>query len=347
MNNLNLYFEDDFICNYNSSSVWSKLKDKTIMISGATGLIGSTLIKAIKYYNGNYNLNCRIIALVRDVEKGQSLLGEDGIDFIVGQVESPFDFSDNIDFIIHGACPTESSYMVKNPVELINTSVLGTLNLLRLAHKKNSGFLFLSSMEVYGEVKKESLLREDDLGYINPLITRSCYPESKRTCEMIVSAYAKEYGVDAKSIRLAQTIGPGIKYTDTRVFAMMARSAIEGKNIILRTKGESKHSYLYVTDAISAIIHVLMEGEAGKSYNASNPDTFCSIYQMGVMVANEFGDGRCEVKIESTNTNIYPKTTFLNLDITSISTLGWTPRVGLREMYSRLIDYMKEIRQNM
>lgn len=344
MSDIKNIFVDDCECLYKCKFIpWERLCGKSILISGATGLIGSSLVRALDHYNTEYGLNCCVIALVRDTEKAKKLFGE-RITLIHGNVESKLDLAADVDYIIHGACPTASAFMISNPVEVIKASILGTMNLLEIAKDKGATFLFLSSMEVYGEVKTEELLCEDDLGYVDPLVIRNCYPESKRMCEAIVASYAKEYGIDAMSIRLAQTFGPGIDYSDKRVFAMMARSVIEGHDIVLKTKGESRHPYLYTSDALSAILTVLLKGEAGKSYNAANASSYCSIYEMGEMVANEFGDGKCQVKVSNDDSSMYPNTTYLNLDISAITALGWKAEIDLKEMYSRLIEYMRMIR---
>ena len=117
-------------------------------------------------------------------------------------------------------------------------------------------------MEVYGSPKNEDLLSEEDLGYLNPLNVRNCYPESKRMSESLVASYAREYGIRSMSIRLAQTFGPGVEYGDKRVFAEFARCAMEKKDIVLLTDGKSKRCYLYTMDAVSAILTVLLKGEA-------------------------------------------------------------------------------------
>lgn len=336
-------YKDEFQGIFDDFSVEiTKLNKSNLFITGATGLIGSTLIRALTWLNQEKKLNCKIIALARDINKAKTFFGDD-VTYIQGDVETIVDVPDNIDFIIHGACPTSSSFMVSNPVEVIKSSVLGTVNLLEIAKTKKASFLFLSSMEAYGEVKVEDLLDEDTLGYVNPLIIRNCYPESKRMCEAITAAYASEYEINAKSIRLAQTFGPGISYNDKRIFAMIARSVIERNNIELKTKGESRHPYLYVTDAVSAILVVLLKGEKGKSYNAANPASYCSIYEMAQMVATEFGKGEIEVKIGNEGTNIYPNTTYLNLDVSAIEALGWRPTKNLKDMYRKLIEYMLDV----
>ena len=221
----------------------------------------------------------------------------------------------------------------------MQTAIWGTKNMLEIARQHQvKGFLYLSSMEAYGTVQSEKKLNESDLGAIDLLNVRSCYPESKRVCEMMCTSYAKEYFVPAKSIRLAQTFGPGVSIDDSRVFAMMARCAIKHENIVLLTKGNSKHPYLYTADAVSAMLCVLLKGKAGETYNAANPQTYCSIYEMGQIVVSKISEGAIEVQIAESNENLkYPATSFLNLDIERLSSLGWSPQNTLEEMYVKMI----------
>lgn len=326
-----------------SNIPWDMLKNKTIFVSGATGLIGSALIRVLSYMDKRFDLGCKIIAGVRDSQKAKEMLPEQ-ITLVFSALESPICVDEKVDYIVHAACPTQSSFMISNPVELIKTSIYGTMNLLELAKDNDASFLYLSSMEVYGEIKDEEPLGECRLGYIDPLVIRNCYPESKRMCENIIASYASQFGINAKSIRLAQTIGPGISYNDGRVFAMMARCAIENKDIVLRTKGESKHPYLYVYDAITAILVALLCGHAGKSYNAGNSKTYCSIFEMGDMVIGTFGNNSCRVRIEESNSGAYPVPSYLNLDCRELEALGWKPIYDLKEIYENLIIYMKRIK---
>jgi UDP-glucuronate decarboxylase len=324
---------------------WEDLKNKTMLVTGGTGLIGSTLIRSLLYVNEKNQLNLHIVALVRNKQKAAQVFGNtthNFLEYVVGTVEDFPKITRHIDYIVHAASPTASKFFIYNPVETIKAGVLGTINLLDLAVKENvSGFVYLSSMEAYGKITEEVDLTEDKLGYINPIDTRSCYPECKRLCEALCNAYAKEYGIRATSIRLAQTFGPGVARDDVRVFAMMARCALEKNDIILQTKGTSKHSYLYTVQAITAILTVLLKGEHGQVYNAANPKTYCSIYEMGEMVAQEITGGEIKVRVnENGNTSLYPDSSFLNLNIDKIKGLGWKPDGDLKIMYQKMIKQM-------
>lgn len=331
---------------------WEKLRGKHILITGGTGLIGSTLIRGLMYAEQKKKLGMQIIAIVRSMERVRAVFSAEEIDsacidFICCDLDHAIELKGTADYIIHGASPTASAYFASHPVETIKAGICGTMNLLDLAVEKQSeAFLFLSSMEVYGKVEREDLLEENCLGFIDPLKVRSCYPETKRLCETLTASYASEYGVRAMSIRLAQTFGPGVLYDDKRVFAMMARCAMQGEDICLLTRGRSKHPYLYTAQAVTAILCVLLNGSAGSSYNAANPDTYGSIAEMGEMVAEKFGQGNISVVFANNeDTSKYPEESFLNLSIEAIRQLGWKPEYDLAYIYQRMIEQMKVEKQ--
>lgn len=324
---------------------WDKLRGKTIFITGATGLIGFNLISGLVYADMKKNLDLKILALVRDygkaVEKySEHLQDSKCLEFLVGDVVNLPEIEKNVDYIIHAASPTASSFFIEKPVETIKTAVIGTTNILDLAKKMNvKGVIYTSSMEIYGSPKTEDALSEEDLGYMNPLLVRNCYPESKRQCEALCAAYASEYHVPAMSVRLAQTFGVGIEKNDNRVFAEFARCAMEEKDIVLLTDGSSKRCYLYTMDAVSAILAVLLSGEPGTAYNAANPETYCSVKEMAEIVANTIGKTKIKVEIaeDKEKSKKFPPPHFYNLGIERIMELGWRPSRNLIEMYQRMI----------
>lgn len=319
-----------------------KNKEEVFLITGATGLIGSTLVK--KILDTGESGNIKIIALVRSMEKAQNVFaeycGDERIRFVVGDVENLPEIDGNIDFIVHGANPTSSRYFIEKPVETLHTAINGTDNLLKLALEKNvKSFIFLSSMEVYGIPEKGTKVTETDSGSFNTTITRNCYPLSKQICENMCCAYFKEYGVPAKIARLTQTFGQGVNYNDGRVFAEFARCAIERRNIILKTKGETERCYLYTEDAVSAILTILYHGENGEAYTVANEDTYCSIYDMASMVADMYGI-KVEILEQDVASQGYANTLYMDLDTSQLQRLGWKPKVGLEEMYNRMIEDM-------
>ena len=122
---------------------------------------------------------------------------------------------------------------------------------------------------------------------------------------------------------------------------MMARCALNGTDIVLNTTGESKHPYLYTAEAITAILTVLLKGENNSCYNAANPMTYCSIKEMGELVASKIANNKICVRINKQNTEgYYPPASYLNLDVSKINTLGWKAKVDLEEMFKRMIEKM-------
>lgn len=331
---------------------WDNLNGKRILITGATGLIGSTLVMALLYYASNCENPPQVLALVRNPDKAARILGKPLIDsanliLVVGDVEHPVKIEGKVDYIIHAASQTSSLGFVNYPVETIRTAIAGTENLLNLAvEKQTSGFVYLSTMEIYGCPENDEKIAEDHATNLNTMSVRNCYPESKRLCENLCSCYSKEYGINIFVVRLSQTFGPGVQYKDNRVFAEFARCLIEKKNIILQTSGDTKRNYLYTGDAVRAILYVMLYGKNGEAYNAANEDTYCSIYEMASMVAQELGNGAISVerKIDQDISKFgYAPTLHMNLNTAKIQTLGWRPKWNLSEMFRRMIDALKEV----
>ncbi len=206
--------------------------------------------------------------------------------------------------------------------------------------------VYASSMEAYGDGNAEpgldNLLNESQVGYVDPLRVRSCYPEGKRMAEQYCCAYAAEYGVPAMVVRLAQTFGPGIPKSDGRLFAMCARNALAGEDIVLKTTGASTRMYLYTADAVSALLTVMLKGEPGCAYNAANPSTYCSVREMAEMVASLAPDGSVQVRCAIDPDAPYPPEHHLPLDVSRLQALGWAATQDLPGMYRNLMAYLED-----
>ena len=256
---------------------WNIFKNKSFLVTGATGLLGAQIVKSLLYANEKLGTNINIIALVRNENKAREMFSNDAnISYICQDIVNPIKYDGNIDFVVHTANSTSSASFVNEPVETIDSIITGTNNLFRFLKEKNtSSIVYLSSMEVYGDIPitREEKLKEDDYGYINILKPRSSYQEGKRAAECLCSAYTHEYGLPIKIARLAQTLGSAVNYNDNRVFAMFARNIVEKKDIVLKTKGETVRSYCYITDAVVAILSMLERGKDGESYNIANSKT--------------------------------------------------------------------------
>lgn len=317
---------------------FSLFKDSSVLVTGATGLIGKALVHHLS------SLGAKIYACSRSSEKFKACFhGSDNIIPVYGDICTLDISSLNVDYIVHAAGTTTSKDFVEKPVETIRTAVGGTLNILdQCKNKKLKGFVFISSMEAFGITPTDNRdIRETDLGYIDVMSVRSSYSESKRLCENLCVSYSSEYSVPAKVIRLAQTVGPGVSYTDKRVTVQFAHSVIESKDIVLRTEGKTKRPILYIDDAVSAILTVLLKGKAGECYTAANPETFCTIRETAEAIIHELAQDKIKLVFDLDPNAGYAPDICLNLNVDKLKSLGWEPKVGLVESYRRLIESLK------
>ena len=328
---------------------YEKLNGKSVLVTGATGLIGVSLIRAMLCICRVRNIDITIYAMIRNEKKADDiykrLKKRKNLKFIVHDITEPLNLHEKVDYIIHCASITASKVMVEKPVEVLDTAILGTKNLLQLAKEQSvESFVYISSMEMYGKFDEPNCeVTEEKIGYINPLSVRSNYPESKRLCENMCIAYMFEYGVPVKIARLAQTFGAGILKEENRVFAQFAKSAILGNNIILHTTGLSEGNYCYTRDAVTAIFTIMLFGTNGEAYNVANPKAHMTIRDMAFMVANELAEGKIKVEFDIPKSNIYgyAQDTKMILNAEKLCKLGWKPEVDIKQMYERLISSLK------
>lgn len=307
-----------------------------VLITGATGLIGSLCVKAF-LKSGDIH----VIGLARNSDKVKSMFPEDkNLSFVYQDIISPLSDEIECDYIVHTANSTTSKYFMTNPVEVIESIYTGTKQVLNYALKhKVKGIVYLSSMEVFGEVHTEARLSEEQLGYLDIQNIRSCYSESKRLAELLCKSYAEEYGLPVCVARLAQTFGAGIPKSENRVFAQFARSSVMGRNIVLHTNGQSMGNYCYTTDVIKALILLLKEGKKGEAYTVVNEETTRTIKEVAQMVAENFSDGCSKVifDIPENNRYGYAPATKMKLSSKKLRELGWKPEFSLKEMFERMI----------
>lgn len=328
-----------------------ELKGSVILVTGATGLLGSQVVGMLACLNRLQHTDIKIIAFARNKEKAERMFGhlaERGdVHIRIGDINAPLPDIGKINYIIHGASATSSKYFVTNPVETIKTAMDGTTNILEYAKQQMSlkGVLYLSSLEVYGTpAAGKKFITETDYGYIDPTSVRSSYSEGKRMVECLCASYAKEYQVPVKIARLSQTFGPGVEYNDGRVFAEFTRCALEQRDIVLHTQGNTVRTYCYTKDAVNAMFYILLRGNAGEAYNVSNMETAISIREMAELVCKEIGDSHMSVRIEipeDIGSFGYNPEMIVCLDTTKLETLGWHATTDLKTMFLRMSKGMK------
>ena len=321
--------------------LYEELRGKSIAVTGATGLLGSCMTHCLLELNREKDLHLQIIAIVRNLEKAKRLFQDAPIIYKV------YDFSqqealaldEKADYLIHFASPTASQYFVTQPVETMLTGLYGTEQVLKLAREQGmDSLVYVSSLEVYGSVYDDTdSLTEDKQGYIDPMQARSSYPIAKRAAECLCHAYAKEYATPVKTARLAQTFGAGVAKDDNRVFAQFARNVINGEDIVLHTTGELSRCYCYTTDAVEAILYILLRGKDGEAYNVANEESYISVIDMARFLCKNFNSSIKPV-IELKEGMGYSPMTKLRLSCEKIHQLGWAPKHDLHAMFDKLIQ---------
>lgn len=327
-----------------------ELEGSTILVTGATGLIGKSIINRILEKNKELSNKIQVIAYIRNVEKFKHIFRNESsqnLSYIVSDIKDIIKIEQKVDYIVHCASVTASRSFLKIPVETIKTSLIGTENILELAKEKQvKRVIFLSSMEVYGISNDDCKITEKDGVILDLSNVRNCYPESKRMCESMCISYYHQYSVPVIVLRLTQTFGPGVEYDDNRVFAEFARSIVEEKDIVLRTKGETKRSYLYTEDAVDAIFIALIKGSNGEIYNVANKNSYCSIYEMATLICQLSCNKKSKVRVDvdkDISEYGYAPTLKMNLDTSKIEKLGWKAKTELPDMFENLILYMRKI----
>ena len=317
------------------------LSNKTILITGSKGIVGSGIIKWILLENAERGLNCHIIASTRDKFKIPSYVeADDNIEYCTFGKEIEECAGKQIDFIVHSAAPTSNKVFQSQPVESLSVIVDGTKRLLELAKEHKSTMIYLSSEEAYGTPDAEKPIKEDFVGAINSLSTRSCYPLGKKVAELLCRSYYEEYGVDIRIIRPTVILGLWQEYDSVKVEAEILRCILENKNLYMKSDGSTKKCVIYSLDAVSAVLLVLTKGQAGEAYNATNPETYSSVKDRAYTAFKEFNPN-VTIDFATVDTSIqsgYLPKRALCEDISKISALGWRPYADMTYIYALDIE---------
>ena len=322
-----------------------EVRDKSFLVTGATGLIGSCIIDLLMECN-NLGYNNNVYALGRSAKKLQDRFSnyiDSPLFHIIEQnIIEPIDADIKFDFIFHGASNADPGSYAKYPVETMTTNFLGTNNVLEYG-KSHPGckLLIMSTFEVYGD-KGQDIYIETDSGVIDINAIRSCYPESKRSVEILSRCYNNEYDVDVRVARLSSIYGPTMAIDDSKAHAQFLKKAINGENIILKSKGLQKRTYTYVIDAVTALMCVMFKGLPGEAYNISNENSVASIAEVAYTCA-EIANTRVSYDMPSElEARGFSKPQNCILDNSKLKELGWEGRYsikdGLFETYNILLQ---------
>lgn len=330
---------------------WEKLQNKSILLSGSTGLIGSFLVDVLLEKNSQDGLNCTVYALGRNKKKAMDRFSKYTDDphliFIPYDVKLPLKMNDvgTIDYVLHLASNTHPMLYATDPIGTITTNLIGAQNMLGFSVDHNTArFLFASSNEMYGENRGDvEFFDEDYCGYINCNILRAGYPESKRCSEALCQAYKQQKGLDVVIARLTRSYGPTMSMTDTKAVSQFIKKGIAGEDIVLKSEGTQYFSYTYMADAVSGLLWVLLAGENGEAYNVADESGDIQLRDLAANIAEISGKNVIFEIPDAVEASGYSKATKARLNGAKLKRLGWIPQYNIRTGMERTISILKSL----
>ena len=327
---------------------WDKLSGKSVLISGATGLVGSFLTDVLLQKN-QAGLNCRVYALSRNADRAAARFSrwkdDPNLVFIPYDINLPFVRDDlgTVDYILHLASNTHPLQYSTDPIGTITTNIIGLNNMLEFAcAHKATRFAFASSNEVYGENRKDvEMFTEDYCGYINCNTMRAGYPESKRCGEALCQAYKSQKSLDVVIPRLTRSYGPTMLMSDSKAISQFIRKGIAGEDIVLKSAGTQYYSYTYVADAVSGLLTILLNGESGEAYNIADEASDITLRDLAAIIAETAGKKVIFELPDAVEAAGYSTATKARLDGSKLKTLGWSPRYDIKGGLERTIAILK------
>lgn len=342
---INKIIDDDAEQIIQENNGLTELYGKSVMITGASGMIGSYFVYTLMKLNEKFGAKIKIIPLVRNVDKlDNQVIDNEDVYPIIQDVTDRINFEEDLDYIIHAASPASPKIMKEKPVETNFANTVGTANTLLLAkEKKVDGYLFISSREIYGKpLNNQKYFTEDSFGLIDQLVPRNAYAEGKKAAENMCVGFNQEYGLNTKIVRLAHTYGPGMSIYDGRVQADFLKNLVNGENILLKSDGSSIRTYTYVSDAVSAMFKILLKSK-DMVYNISDERNEVSIRELAENIVEISADKNLKLifDIEDDN-NGYAPFKFGILSSEKIhNELGWKAKYSIKEGFKRTYDFLK------
>ena len=334
----------------NSLPFLHELEDKTVMITGAAGLICSAIVDIFIRYNERYKKKIHIFAAGRWASEMQDRFGvfveKDYYTFI------SFDASkmDNClltpcDYVIHGASNAYPSLICNEPVETMLSNIFGMKSLLDYAKDYSAKrVLFISSSEVYGQKADNQPYHEHEYGYIDLLNSRNSYAVGKRAAETLCASYMAEYGVESVIVRPGHIYGPTASKKDNRVASSWAYCASHGEDIIMKSDGKQLRSYCYCLDCASAILTVLLRGENGKAYNVSNPNSIVSVKSIAEALTQLSSSKLVLQQASEEEKKVFNPMINSSLDSKRLEALGWRGLFDIKRGLAHTVSILKEVK---
>lgn len=340
--------EEDLEDIYSRNIPWERMENKTVLLTGAYGMLASYMMFMLMYLNEKKGMHIRIIAQVRSVEKFEKRFGDIAhypyLKVCTDSLDENLRIEEEINYIIHAASLASPQYYSTCPIEVLKPNVIGTYHLLEFAaEKKAEGFLLFSSSDIYGVVQGVDTIAETNYGSMDTLDIHNCYSESKRMAETMCKAWYHQKGVPTKIARIWHTYAPTMDIeNDPRVFASFAKNIVHNQDIVMKSDGSAKRSFCYIADAIAGYFTVLLCGENGQAYNVCNSEAFCSIGELAETLTGIYPEkGLQVVRQERKKEDNYVENTVANYippDNSKLRSLGWYASYDIPTGFKRVIE---------
>ncbi len=326
---------------------WYQLDNHSVLVIGASGLIGSYMIDVIMQHNDEYDAGIDVYAMGRSQAhleaRFERYQHNERFHAVVGDVTQPLPPTLRVDYIVHAASNTHPRQYATDPIGTIMTNLLGTQQVLdyAVAHPVQR-ILFLSSVEIYGE-NRGDVERFDELysGYLDPNTLRAGYPEGKRVSEALCQAYIAKHDLDVVIPRVCRTFGPTMKLNDSKASSQFILNAVAGKDIVLKSEGTQHYSYGYVGDVVSALLFLLVSGKNGAAYNIAVPEFDLHLKELAEKIA-ALSSSRVVYDLpDETERAGFSKATKALLDASKLESLGWHAMFDLQTALQHTVDILK------
>ena len=343
----NEIYENEIADIANYSIDWKRISGKSILITGASGLLGTGIIDTAMFRNKVYNDNIQIYAVSRDKNKAEERFGDYWAQrlfhFVQADVNQPLDVDADIDYIIHAASNTHPQLYARDPIGSLMTNIEGTKNVLEFGRRKNvKRVLFLSSVEIYGNALKENdIFDEKYCGYLDCNTLRAGYPEGKRAGEALCQAYREKYGMDIVIPRLSRVYGPTMRMDDSKALSQFILNAVNGEDIVLKSEGKQRFSYVYAADAVRALFLILFDGVDGAAYNIADTHETLQLREIAKILA-EISDRQVVFDLPNeVEKKGFSRAQTAVLATDKIQKLGWKAQYDMENGLKRTVEIMR------
>ena len=343
---MNILITEDAASIANLNLPWNFLKDKTILITGANGYVPQYFVHGFLKRNDLFKTGIKVIAMCRNQEHAANRFaeyeGREDFELYIGDVRNKVEYNSKVDFVIHAASPAGQKSRYEDPIATFDTNVFGSKNMLEFALQKQAEFLFLSSIDVYGKQNAANRLKEDSYGNLDPLDTRNIYSCAKRAAETLCNAYIQK-GLICKIARPSQILGGGIQLDDGRLHADFVRQLKIGNKITLKGDGTPLRTFMYITDAISAMLTIMLKGKNGEAYNVMAEEGEATVLQLVETFISCIQSRKIAIEYDMVARHIDPAVTNVISVVCGSSeklrNLGWEPSVTLSTACMRLLKF--------